>query len=85
MKKTPYSTPMSGTLKAIEATINPDGSIQMEHSFSVSKPTKVIVTLFCDDEQPNAETQRAMNECLSGLKDQPRFDTVEALMADLES
>jgi len=76
---------MSMTLKAIEATINPDGSIQMEQAFSVSEPTKVIVTLFCDDEQPNAETQRAMSECLSGLKGQPRFDTVEELMADLES
>ena len=76
---------MGMTLKAIKATINPDGSIQMERPFSVSEPTKVIVTVFCDDEQPNAETQRAMKECLSGLKDQPRFDSVEDLMADLES
>tara|TARA_B110000908_G_scaffold167629_1_gene220915 strand:- start:2360 stop:2590 length:231 start_codon:yes stop_codon:yes gene_type:complete len=76
---------MGMTLQAIEATINPDGSIQMERPFAVSEPTKVIVTVFCDDEQPNAETQRAMKECLSGLKDQPRFDTVETLMADLES
>lgn len=76
---------MKTILKAIEATIHPDGSIRMDRPFAVSEPTRIIVTMACEEKEPNAETRRAMEQCLDGLKGQPRFDTVAELMADLES
>jgi len=73
---------MSVTLKAIKATLNPDGSFQMDTPFPFEVPTEVMVTIAVEEKTPNAVTRAAMEEPKEGL---PRFETVEALMAELES
>ena len=74
--------PMSVTLKTIKATLNPDGSLDMVEPVPVLEPVEVLITFAVEDKIPNAETRAAMGEPNEGL---PRFKTVEALMADLDS
>ena len=73
---------MSVTLKAIRATLNPDGSLDLDYPMSVPEPVEVMVTIAVEEKIPNAVTRAAMEEPKEGL---PRFETVEALMAELES
>jgi hypothetical protein len=73
---------MSVTLKAIKATLNPDGSLDLSDPVSITEPMEVLITIAVEDKIPNAVTRAAMEEPKEGL---PRFETVEALMADLES
>jgi len=74
---------MATTLKAIRATIRPDGTWDSETPCPLTGPTEVIITVAVDEEKiPNETTQAAMDETLDG---QPRFSSVEALLSDLES
>jgi|GEM_PF-5071134 len=76
---------MSVNLQSIEATLLPDGSIHVLEPVHVSEPTQVMVTFAVEQKAPNQETEEAMKQSLSGLPDQPRFNNIEDLMADLEA
>ena len=72
---------MSATLKTVEATVSADGVVTLCEP--VTGPARAVVTLLIEDPaEPNAATREAMNEPLEGL---PRFSSVNALKADLES
>jgi len=40
---------MSATLKAIKATLNPDGRINSDQPLSITRPTRVILTMVTED------------------------------------
>ena len=46
--------------KSIEATINPDGSVQLLEAFSLTKPHRAILTILEED----ADTQNHFDETL---------------------
>ncbi|MFT5469391.1 MAG: hypothetical protein ACI8UO_004512 [Verrucomicrobiales bacterium] len=71
---------MPATLRSIEATIDSNGLVHLQEP--LRGPAKAVVTVLIDDPVPNAETQAAMSESIESL---PSFDSVEALMEDLEN
>ncbi len=74
--------PMSVTLKAIKATLNPDGSFQMDTPFPFEIPTEVIVTIAIEEKIPNAVTRAAMDEPKEGLQG---YTDIDELMLALKS
>ena len=72
---------MPATLKTVEATVSEDGTVTL--SEPVTGPARAVVTLLIEEpSEPNATTREAMNE---PPEDLPRFASVDALKADLES
>ncbi len=69
---------MSATLRTIDATIEEDGSVLL--SEPVEGPARAVLTVLVDDPTPNAATREAMVEPAADL---PRFQSVEALLDDL--
>lgn len=53
---------MSVTLKAIRATLNPDGSLDLDYPVSIPEPVEVIVTIAVEEKIPNAVTKAAMEK-----------------------
>ena len=72
---------MPATLKTVEAIVSEDGTVTLAEP--VTGPARAVLTLIIEEPaEPNATTEQAMNESLEGL---PRFASVDALKAELES
>jgi hypothetical protein len=71
---------MSASLKTIEATIDPDGTIHLAEP--IVGPARAVITVLIEDPFPNATTIDAMREPLESL---PFFPSVEALLEELNS
>jgi len=72
---------MSAIVKTFEATIDEEGKITTDEPNVINFPARVVVSIAVE-KTPNEVTQKAMAE---PLEDLPRFDTVEELLADLNS
>ena len=71
---------MSASLKTIEATIDPDGTIHLAEP--ILGPARAVITVLIEEPSPNATTIDAMREPLETL---PSFASVEALLEELNS
>jgi len=75
-----YILAMAATLKTIQASVSADGILTLAEP--VTGPALAVVTLLVEEPEPNETTLEALDEPLAGL---PRFATIAALKADLES
>jgi len=57
------------TLKAIEATVSPDGRISMAEPFVFSKPTKVILTVMIDEDDEDEFTEEEIAAIMEAKAD----------------
>lgn len=73
---------MGASLKTVDAVVEADGTVRLRHPMRLSGPTPAVVTLLVRDDEPNEATRAAIEEPLEGL---PRFESVAALLQDLES
>lgn len=74
---------MAGTLQTVKGTVEPDGTVRLLQPIHLDHPTEAIITFHIEQtRQPNATTIAAMEESTDDLE---RFDSVEALFAELES
>jgi len=72
---------MPRTLTTFETTMGSDGRLEAPAPFPIKKGTRVIITFLEEAKTPNTLTQAAMEEPIEGQG----HETLEALMADLES
>ena len=78
------NTDMAGTLKTIKATVEPDGTVHLLQPVCLDVPVDAVLTFHIEDSsshKPNKKTIKALNEPIDGLE---RFDSVDALFAELE-
>ena len=73
---------MGTSLKTVDAVVEADGTVRLRQPLRLSGPVPAVVTLLVQDDEPNADTRRAIDEPIADL---PRFETVDALWQDLES
>jgi hypothetical protein len=76
---------MSTKLKAIPATVLPDGTVVLSEAIELDGPATAVVTIVFETEdahEPNELTRLVMEEPVEGL---PRFATAAELKANLES
>ena len=71
---------MAAILRTIDALVSADGTITLAET--VTGPAKAVLTLLIEEPVANDETLEAIAEPLSGL---PRFASLDALKADLDS
>jgi hypothetical protein len=68
-------------LKTVEAIVSEDGTVTLAEP--VTGPARGVLTFLVEEPaEPSATTREAMDEPLENL---PRFASVDALKADLES
>ena len=73
---------MGASLRTVEAVLEADGTIRLREPMRLSGPTSAVVTFLVREEEPNETTRQAMAEPTSEL---PRFETVDALLQELET
>jgi hypothetical protein len=74
---------MAGTLQTIKATVAPDGTVRLLQPVHLDHAADAVLTFHVEAPyEPNAETRAALEEPTEGLE---RFESVEALFADLEN
>ena len=74
---------MAGTLQTIKATVEADGTVRLLQPVHLDGPVDAVLTFHVENSHvPNKETQKALEESTENLE---RFDSVEALFAELES
>ncbi len=75
---------MAGTLQTIKATVEPDGTVHLLQPVSLDVSVDAVLTFHIEDSPShklNEKTIAALNEPIDELE---RFDSVEALFAELE-
>ncbi|MBA3960387.1 MAG: hypothetical protein H0X40_00600 [Chthoniobacterales bacterium] len=73
---------MGASLRTVEAVVEADGTVRLREPMRLSGPTSAVVTFLVRENQPNEATRQAIAE---DILDLPRFETVDALVQELES
>jgi hypothetical protein len=73
---------MRASLKTVEAVVEADGTVRLREPMRLSGPTSAVVTFLVRDDEPNETTRQAIAESTLDL---PHFETVDALLEELDS
>ncbi|MBT8038207.1 MAG: hypothetical protein KJO21_11740 [Verrucomicrobiae bacterium] len=74
---------MAGSLQTIKARVEPNGTVRLLQPVYLDHAADAVLTFHIEEpHEPNAETRAALEESTDELE---RFDSVEALFADLEN